>query len=374
MNFCFVFSFFSFFRKLGSFVEKGNAKMGRRPNAKNTSTVLETRYGWATVLCLGAFQLSFHPILQVFLDQFERERRSLIEKQPIFCTTLYREPLPLSNFDGIFSDFDDFCHTIFAGVLYSRKFSSGIWFRRCRQSNFLTKRNSWLNYFTNHKCKIRNIFVNVKINNKQKSDDWTIEEQTSDGRHLTKIIFLTNCLTVAFDEIFRWRKFPAIHYPVGMRPLRTLHSFHDFATQSSHSVDLAGWQAKWLPLKSGYHDEMCTSPIELCKETKKLFFVENAALALRSYLTIQIKTVFFYLLTVEFIWPWRDWVVEFNFSAWLWTVEMAVFISRRPLWMPWAVERQLLKFVVVCSRGQRPALNGGRVCLGARGHVLNVVL
>ena len=25
--------------------------------------------------------------------------------------------------------------------------------------------------------------------------------------------FLTNCLTVAFDEIFRWRKFPAIQYP-----------------------------------------------------------------------------------------------------------------------------------------------------------------
>ena len=38
-------------------------------------------------------------------------------------------------------------------------------------------------------------------------------------------------------------------------------SSHDFGWQSSHSVDLAGWQAKWLPLKFGYHDIMRRSPI-----------------------------------------------------------------------------------------------------------------
>ena len=46
-----------------------------------------------------------------------------------------------------------------------------------------------------------------------------------------------------------------------MGPVRIRHSSHDFGWQSSHSVDLAGWQAKWLPLKFGYHDVMRTSPI-----------------------------------------------------------------------------------------------------------------
>ena len=48
-----------------------------------------------------------------------------------------------------------------------------------------------------------------------------------------------------------------------MGPVRIRYSSHDLGWQSSHSVDLAGWQAKlkWLPLKFGYHDVMRTSPI-----------------------------------------------------------------------------------------------------------------
>ena len=33
-----------------------------------------------------------------------------------------------------------------------------------------------------------------------------------------------------------------------MAPVRTRHSSHDFGWQSSHSVDIAGWQAK-----NGFH-------------------------------------------------------------------------------------------------------------------------
>ena len=46
-----------------------------------------------------------------------------------------------------------------------------------------------------------------------------------------------------------------------MGPLRKCHCSHHFTTQSSHFVDRAGWQAKWLPLKFGYHDVMRTAPI-----------------------------------------------------------------------------------------------------------------
>ena len=51
--------------------------------------------------------------------------------------------------------------------------------------------------------------MNVKINNKEKSDDRRANEwqPTFDENK-----FLTNCLTVAFDEIFLWRKFPAIQH------------------------------------------------------------------------------------------------------------------------------------------------------------------
>ena len=34
-----------------------------------------------------------------------------------------------------------------------------------------------------------------------------------------------------------------------MGPVRIRHSSHDFATQSSHSVDLAGWQAKMASIE-----------------------------------------------------------------------------------------------------------------------------
>ena len=43
-----------------------------------------------------------------------------------------------------------------------------------------------------------------------------------------------------------------------MGPVRISHSSHDFWWQSSHSVDLAGWQAKmacieiWIPSPSGF--------------------------------------------------------------------------------------------------------------------------
>ena len=51
--------------------------------------------------------------------------------------------------------------------------------------------------------------MNVKINDKQANR--TTEDKTSDPT-FDENKFLTNCLTVAFDEIFRWRKFFAVHY------------------------------------------------------------------------------------------------------------------------------------------------------------------
>ena len=52
------------------------------------------------------------------------------------------------------------------------------------------------------------IFMNVKVNNKQKSDNRTAEEQTNERRPaFDENKFLKNCLTVAFDKIFRRRKF-----------------------------------------------------------------------------------------------------------------------------------------------------------------------
>ena len=43
-----------------------------------------------------------------------------------------------------------------------------------------------------------------------------------------------------------------------MGPVRIRHSSHDFGWQSSHSVDLAGWQAKmasieiWIPWRNAH--------------------------------------------------------------------------------------------------------------------------
>ena len=39
------------------------------------------------------------------------------------------------------------------------------------------------------------------------------------------------------------------------------HRSHDFATQPSHFVDIAGWQAELLPLNFAYNDVMHTVPI-----------------------------------------------------------------------------------------------------------------
>ena len=49
--------------------------------------------------------------------------------------------------------------------------------------------------------------MNVKMNDKQKSNNQRANERQSTFEENK---FLTNCLTVAFDEIFRWRKFPAL--------------------------------------------------------------------------------------------------------------------------------------------------------------------
>ena len=51
--------------------------------------------------------------------------------------------------------------------------------------------------------------MNVKINDKQANR--TSEDKTSDPT-FDENKFLTNCLTVASDEIFRWRKFFAVQY------------------------------------------------------------------------------------------------------------------------------------------------------------------
>ena len=48
-----------------------------------------------------------------------------------------------------------------------------------------------------------------------------------------------------------------------MGPVRIRHSSHDFGWPSSHSVDLAGWQAKMASIKFGYHVVMGTSPIAI---------------------------------------------------------------------------------------------------------------
>ena len=84
---------------------------------------------------------------------------------------------------------------------------------------FLTKFNSWLNFFTNRKFGIRNIH---ECENKRQAKQRHLNERRADEWRpaLDENIFLTNCLAVAIDEIFRWRKFPAIQcclLIIGMR-------------------------------------------------------------------------------------------------------------------------------------------------------------
>ena len=55
-----------------------------------------------------------------------------------------------------------------------------------------------------------------------------------------------------------WRR---ARLETSMGPVRIRHSSHDFGWQSSHSVDLAGWQAKMASIELWIHDVMHTSPI-----------------------------------------------------------------------------------------------------------------
>ena len=55
------------------------------------------------------------------------------------------------------------------------------------------------------------------------------------------------------DNLFQTEACDIEAYEISMRPVRIRHSSHHFATQSSHFVDRAGWQAKmasiafWIP-------------------------------------------------------------------------------------------------------------------------------
>ena len=57
------------------------------------------------------------------------------------------------------------------------------------------------------------IVMNVNLNDKQANR--TTDDKTSDPT-FDENNFLTNCLTVAFDEIFRWRKFFPVQYVVSL--------------------------------------------------------------------------------------------------------------------------------------------------------------
>ena len=95
----------------------------------------------------------------------------------------------------------------------------------CKAGNFRQEFNFvafvkavfWLNqipdhfFSQNHKCGIRNIHEceDKCEGNKRRPND----RRTNERRPKFDINnFLTNCLTVAFDEIFRWRKFPDTVY------------------------------------------------------------------------------------------------------------------------------------------------------------------
>ena len=98
-------------------------------------------------------------------------------------------------------------------ILYSKKFSSEIYFRRFCQRKFLTKLSSWLTFFTNHNHGIRYRTIHECEGKRwgkerqKKYNDWRANKWRP---AFDENKFLTNCLTVIFDEAFRWRKFPAI--------------------------------------------------------------------------------------------------------------------------------------------------------------------
>ena len=81
-------------------------------------------------------------------------------------------------------------------------------------------------------------------------------------------------------ELTAWGKKVPISLD-GMGPVRIRHSSHDFGWQSSHSVDLAGWQAKmasieiWIPWRNAHKPHL-----NLCLwDTRPSFIREQARLA-----------------------------------------------------------------------------------------------
>ena len=92
-------------------------------------------------------------------------------------------------------------------VLYSRKFSSGIYFRRFRQTNSLTKLNSWLKFFSKPKVWTTNI---LECEEKRKAKERLPNDRRANERRptLDENKFLTNCPTVTFNEFFSLTKIP----------------------------------------------------------------------------------------------------------------------------------------------------------------------
>ena len=71
-------------------------------------------------------------------------------------------------------------------------------------------------------------------------------------RQIFWVVFISSSQApVSSKRTFHWRL-------RGMGPVRIRHSSHDFATQSSHSVDRAGWQVKmasieiWIPWRNAH--------------------------------------------------------------------------------------------------------------------------
>ena len=64
------------------------------------------------------------------------------------------------------------------------------------------------------------------------------------------------CIPLKSKLVLSWCLQPDFALAMGL--VRIRHSSHDFGWQSSHSVDLAGWQAKmasiqiWIPLHNAH--------------------------------------------------------------------------------------------------------------------------
>ena len=69
-------------------------------------------------------------------------------------------------------------------------------------------------------------------------------------------------------------------------PVRIRINWDRFATQPSHWLDRAG-KPNWLPLNSGYHDVMCTSPIWPVRITSWHSKVMESILACQSVLSTE---------------------------------------------------------------------------------------